>query len=153
MTIKSLATAGVLSVGCLSLAGCPTAPGTYALWVVNTSDAFTIQNIRVVDTNDPENVAEYPDDQAPNTTRTVNNLLLEDFEGKTVRVEIDAQAEGQLFDDGEFDVTIPGTIESGTVLVVVVRGDNVLNFGAEYVPVEDASKGRLLVQGLIPPIN
>lgn len=153
MNMKTILMTSMVTAAAFALSGCPTAPGTYAIWLVNTSDAFTVTNVKVVDTEDAANAREYPDDVATNTTHVVNNVPLASFQGKTIRVEIDAEADGQLFDDGDFDVTIPGEVRSGDVYVIVVRGDNVLNFGAEYVPLSDASKGQLLMKGILPPIN
>ncbi len=153
MTKKSLVAAALLGGASLGLSGCPTAPGTYAIYLVNTSDSFTVTNLRVVDTSDASQFEEYPDDVAPNRTHVINNIPLDVFAGDTIRVEIDAETGGDIFDDGEFDVTIPDVVESGSVFVIAVSGDISLNFGAEYVALDDSSKGALITKGYLPPIK
>ena len=153
MNMRTLIATSLITGAALTLSGCPTAPGTYAVWLVNTSDSFTVTNLKVVDTEDPANLREYPDDIAPNTTRVINNLPLGAFQGRTIRVEIDGEGDGEIFNDGDFDVTIPDAVESGSVYVIAVRGNNTFDFAAEYVPLDDASKGALILKGYMPPIN
>ena len=136
--------AAVFIGAAVTLSGCPTAPGTFEVWVVNTSGQVTVTNVALVDNANAENTREFSADLAPNTARVSTNIPLGAFRDGTITVEITGETGGEVFEDVDAEVNIPDAIQSGSVLVIVVSGNSVLNFNAEYVPLEDASKGELM---------
>jgi hypothetical protein len=148
MSIKTWIAAAALTAGSVTLTGCPGGGlVTYEIWLVNSSD-FRVTNVRVVDDSNQENVREFPDDLAANRTRIIDNIPLGDFEGGTVTVEIDAETGDGILEQAEYNVNVPDKIEAGRVVVISIAGNNILNFNADYVPLEAASQGKLLVENL-----
>ncbi len=149
-TIMSIALIGAATIG---LTGCPTAPGNYAIWLVNASNDFTVTNIKVADSVYPENASEFPDDIPPNTTHVIDNVLMGDLEGVLAEIQLTGDNGDELLNLGDATVELPDPVASGDVYVIVVSGNNSLNFGAEYVPLDEESQGRLLAKGMLPPIQ
>lgn len=143
MTKTKTLLAALCTIAALTLTGCPTAPGTFEVWIVNTSDEITVANVKLTDNENMDNVREFSEDLGTNRSRVLSNIPLGDFDGGTITVDITGE-NAQIIEDVSTSVNVPDEIQSGLVLVIVVSGDNVLNFDADYVPLDDASKGELM---------
>lgn len=137
---------GVGTVLALGLSGCPLLPDTFDIWIVNTSDNVIITNVKVISNVDPTKTIEYPEDQAVNTTRVIENIPLEDLPAGTVSIEITGDNGQEPFDDVDATVDVPDALADGLTVLVAVTGNNILDFGAEYVPLDASSKGMLLMR-------
>ena len=138
---------GAGAVLALGLSGCPLLlPDSYDIWIVNTSNAATITNVKLISNVDPNQVIEYPEDQAPNSTRVIENVRLDQLPPGTISVEITGDNGQEPFDDVDATVNVPDTLEDGMTIVLAVTGNSILDFGAEYVPLEEASKGMLMLR-------
>ncbi len=136
--------AALCTVAAFTFTGCPTVPGTFEVWVVNTSGTVTVTNVKLVNDADMDDFREFPADQDPATARVLTNVPLGDLEGNTITVEVTGETGGQVLEDVDADIRVPDALQSGSVLVIVLGGDNIVSFSGEYIPLEDASKGELM---------
>lgn len=144
MMKANLMVAMVCAVAALTLIGCPTAPGTFELWVINTSGEVTVTNVKLVDNANEDNNVEFSEDLAASMARVSTNIPLGAFEGGTITVEVTGETSGDILEDVDAEVSIPDSVQSGSVFIVVLSGDNILTFDADYIPLEDMSKGELM---------
>lgn len=128
------------------LTGCPQQLGTFEVWVINTSNNVTVTNVKITNDADTDVTKEFPEDLAVNRGRVIGNIDADPFEGSTVTIEIDGKTGGDFLEDVGTSVTVPTAVSAGDVIVVVVRGNSILDYDSKYVPLEDASKGMLLMR-------
>lgn len=137
---------GAGTVFALGLSGCPPLLDTFDIWIVNTSNNVTITNVKVISNVDPTKTLEFPEDQAANTTRVIENVRLSDLPAGTISIEITGDNGFEPFDDVDTTVDVPDTLQDGLTIVLAVTGNTILDFGAEYVRLDDASKGMLMMR-------
>jgi len=150
--MNRLVTGTVCVFAALALSGCPggNRDETFEIWLINTSDAVTIVNTTVTDDANTDVQSEFPEDLPPQTARVIDDISTEDFAGDTVTIGLAGEDKGLVGGDPDATVSVPETIQDGTVLVIVASGDGGLSaFTAEYVPLDASSKGRQLLDHMV----
>ena len=142
-TTKRVLMLAVLGGITLAMTGCPLGP-TFEIWVINTSDQAVVANVRVSSMSS-DAVVEFPEDLPANTARVISDIDATPFEGGGIVIDIDGDAGDGIFEESA-TVSIESALMSGDTYPIVVSGDNVLTYNAEYVPLEAASKGLLVLR-------
>jgi hypothetical protein len=130
----------------LMLTGCPGSQESFDIWLLNTSDNVTLTNIRIVNESDTSVEQEFPEDLATNTGRVVGDIDASPYANSTLSIEVNGETGGEILENVDTTVTTSQPIAAGDIIVVVVRGNSVLNYDAEIVPLESGSKGMLLLR-------
>jgi len=132
-----------------TLAGCPgQVTNTFEVWLINDSDEFTITSALLTNDSDESEAMQLIDDSGVpvNVVRIVSDADAEMFEGSTATLTV----EGQSASKGgpTVQVQIDETIQPGDMFPIVVKGNSQLNYDGEFLPLEDETKLRKLVEQL-----
>lgn len=136
---KVLACVTVLAV----LSGCPEGP-TVEAWVFNTSDDGTVIRISFINQQTDERT-DYDVEVPPNTARIVPDIPAGAFVGSPVRVLV-RSAFGPEAETGSDNAGVDEVLEDGATLPLITTGNSVLSHRAEYLPLEEGSKGLLMLR-------
>lgn len=128
------------------LTGCPERQDVFDVWILNTSNNVAVTNVKITNTADEDKLQEFPEDLAPNMGRVIADIEASPFEGGTVTLAIQGETGGEILENVDATVLVDEPIREGSVVAVVVRGNSVLDFDAEFVPLEDSSKGLMLLR-------